>query len=58
VNIDVEFKEIKLSLKEFKASPLESNLIEINGKSLGTWLNTKTGKANAAIYVDLMTAGQ
>src|SRR6056297_2913489 len=45
LDVDVEFEEIKLSLKEFKESPLESNLIEINGKSLETWLNAKTGKS-------------
>jgi hypothetical protein len=45
MNIDVELEKNELSLKEFKKSPLESNLIEINGKPLEEWLNAKTGKS-------------
>jgi len=45
MNIDVELEKKELSLGEFKKSPQASNLIKINGKSIETWLNAKTGKS-------------
>jgi hypothetical protein len=38
-------KKSKLSLKEFKKAPLESNRIRINGRTLESWLGAKTGSS-------------
>lgn len=45
MNIDVIFEKKELSVEEFKESPLQSNRITLNGKSLEEWLNADTGKS-------------
>lgn len=45
LNIEVILEKQELTQREFKANPLNSNLILINGKSLESWLGADTGQS-------------
>jgi|SRR5690554_1123658 len=45
LGLDVVFEKKELSVEEFKESPLKSNIIIINDKSLENWINGEVGES-------------